>query len=51
MLLCHRKGLVFWQIAAGTSTAHQVTRVLTRLDSIEIQALVDQLPDGLVALG
>ena len=30
--------------------AHEVARILPRLDAVEVQALVDQLPDGLVAL-
>jgi len=39
-----------WLSLLRPRAAHEVTRIVARLDAIEVQTLIDQLPDGLVAL-
>jgi hypothetical protein len=47
--LCH--GLRFVQLAVRPGLADQVERLLARLDALELQAFVNQLPNGFTALG
>ena len=43
--------LVGFELAAPSCPPHQAVCVVSRLDAVEVQTFIDQLPDGLGALG